>query len=311
MMTKWRPLILLVAAGMLSAACVASLPYGGGFDTGTTPSYDPYARLAEYAAELENRTIDIVEAVSNQVIDTYGAWSDDQIAVLFASEGFASSSRVFRRLTERAGGSASRTSTRPGLERALRYVVRDYEALESASRLSGIRLYALTDCAAILRRIERELGVGPSFNDPGPALPPPPVLEDWDGKYAKGRDAAVFLIEKGNGGVFLRRPFKNLESLFKYNYDQDRGKNPWDHLVEIPAARLDRMRAGTPIVRTFEGLMLIEQGTKPDRSVYLIRNGKKHGLTRPELVARFGGWKKVFEVPRDVIAEYPDGDPIR
>ena len=304
MKSKWGWLCLLtVAAGWISVSCI---PYGGGYDPGTDPVTQRYSRLTGYAADLESRSGDIVEAVSGQVIDTYGSWTDDQISVLFASEGFAASCRTFRRLVERGQGG----SVRQGLDRALRFVVRDYDALESSSRLSGIRLYPLTDCADILRRIERELGVGSSFDDPVRDRPARPVIEDWDGKYAKGRNASVFLIERA-GGAFVRRPFKNLESLFKYNFDQDRGGNPWDSLVEIPANQLDRMRTGAAIDRTFEGLMIIEQGTKPNRSVYLIRNGEKRGLARPELVARYGGWKKVFEVPREIIDAYKDGEPIR
>jgi hypothetical protein len=135
--------------------------------------------------------------------------------------------------------------------------------------------------------------------------------EEWDGKYAKGRGAEVFLIERRGTGDFVRRPFKNLESLFKYNYDRDRGKNPWGYTAEVPTNRLERMRQGTMIERTFEGQMLIESGTLPNRSVYLIRGGQRHGLTRPELVTRYGGWGKVFEVPRDVIDAYPEGEAIK
>jgi len=44
--------------------------------------------------------------------------------------------------------------------------------------------------------------------------------------------------------------------------------------------------------------------------VYLIEAGKKRGVTSPRVLERLGGWSKVYEVPAEVIAGYPDGDPI-
>jgi hypothetical protein len=34
-------------------------------------------------------------------------------------------------------------------------------------------------------------------------------------------------------------------------------------------------------------------------------------MKRLELVSRYGGWGKVYEVPRDVLDGYADGEPIR
>jgi len=45
-------------------------------------------------------------------------------------------------------------------------------------------------------------------------------------------------------------------------------------------------------------------------AIYLIRDGQRHPLARPEVVERLGGWGKVFEVPLEVIASYEDGDII-
>jgi hypothetical protein len=70
------------------------------------------------------------------------------------------------------------------------------------------------------------------------------------------------------------------------------------------------MRTGDLIERSFEGMMVIEPGTLPNRSVYLIQGGKKRGLTKAELVLRYGGWKKVYEIPKEIINAYPDGEPI-
>jgi len=62
---------------------------------------------------------------------------------------------------------------------------------------------------------------------------------------------------------------------------------------------------------TFEGNLIIEQSTPPNRSVYLIQNGKKRGITSPQMLQRFGGRDRVFEVPAEVIQSYPDGEPVR
>ena len=108
----------------------------------------------------------------------------------------------------------------------------------------------------------------------------------------------------------MRRAFRNLESLYRYNYDRNRGRDPWQHLVEVPEETLERMAEGEPLVLTFEGRLVIEQSKRTNRPVYLIENGKKRGLTSPRVVERLGGWGKVFEVPVEVVAAYPEGEPV-
>jgi hypothetical protein len=315
MKMRFAILGLLIFMVSVSAACLATFPSGGGYGSDPVERWDRSDRLVELAAELERRAVDVARSVSDQMIDRGGSLSDDQIAVLFASEGFSSASRLFLRLTERGGGYTARVSSRSGLERAYRYLARDFNNLEAAARRAGIQPYALSDCASILRRMDSVIGGGGLIDDVNRDGDYTDrnrrEQEDWNGKYVKGRDAAVFLIERRGTGDFIRRPFKNLESLFKYNYDLDRGKNPWGFVAEVPANTLDRMRKGALIERTFEGLMIIEPETRPNRPVYLIRGGKRHGLSRPELVARYGGWGKVYEVPREVIDAYPEGEVIK
>jgi len=302
--TFWLPAVLAVLA---SSACLAAFPPGG-YGPDPNERWDQGGRVVSLAAELERRASDAARSVSDLLLDRSGSLADDQIAALYAAEGFAASSRLFLRLTERGSGYSARMSYRTGLERAYQYLSRDFNELEDAARRVGIQPYALGDCVSILRRLEAEFG-GVVVNDNvgRERL----AEEEWDGKYVKGRDAAVYLIERRGTGDFVRRPFKNLESLFKFNYDRDRGKNPWGFVADIPANTLERMRKGAMIERTFEGSMIIEQGTLPNRSVYLIRGGQRHGLTKPELVARYGGWGKVYEVPREVIDAYPEGEPIK
>jgi len=78
----------------------------------------------------------------------------------------------------------------------------------------------------------------------------------------------------------------------------------------VEAYTLEKMEEGGMIELTFEGWLIIEQSNRPNRPVYLIENGEKRGLTSPRVVERFGGWGKVFEVPVEIIARYPEGDPI-
>ena len=301
---------IVAVAAVLSAACLASFPSTGGYDVEPAQRWDESDRLVELALNLAERAAEIAESMEDQIDDRYGSWSDNQIEVLFASENFAAAGRAFHRLAERAEY-GSRYSMRSGLQQAFRYLIRAFDDLESASR-GGVRMYGLSDCASILRRIERELGGDWDRTYSGEDRVERDRLQenDWDGNYVKGRDSTVYLIERRGSGDFVRRPFKNLESLFKYNYDQDRGDNPWGHVAEVPAETLDRMRTGDSIDRSFEGLMVIEPGKLPNRSVYLIQGGKKRGLTKADLVIRYGGWKKVYEIPKEIIDAYPDGEPI-
>lgn len=315
MKTKHPGFVLMAVTVLASVACLASFPMNEGYEAGPQ-RFDRSERLADLAIDLERKAVEIVDDVNGRFFDRNASydrnrsWADDQVEALFASETFAASSRVFRRLAEGDRGFDSRMTVRQGMERAYRLLYRDFETLEESARRARVQSYALTDCRDLLRRIDREIG-------PGGARPIDPITpdrlgqDDWIGKYVKGPNASVFLIERRADGAWVKRPFKSLESLFKYNYDQDRGENPWGHMAEVSAAELSRMRTGTEIERTFEGQMIIETGTSTNRSVYYIQGGKKRGLTRPELVARYGGWKKVYQVPRDVIDAYPEGDPIR
>jgi len=310
MKTKTLLLPILAAAVFLSSACLASFPSAGGYEVEPDQRWDESDQMIDLAENLADRAADIARTMEGQIDDRYGSWSDNQIEVLFAAENFASAGGAFYRLAGRTRY-GSRYSSRSGLQKAFRYLVRAYDDLESASR-GGVRVYALSECASLLRRIERELGGGwnRTWDDEDTVNRDQLKENDWDGNYAKGRDTTVYLIERRAAGDFIRRPFKNLESLFKYNYDEDRGDNPWGHVAEVPAETLDRMKIGDPVSRSFEGLMVVQPGSLPNRPVYLIQGGKKRGLTKPELVSRYGGWKKVFEIPKEIIDSYPDGEPI-
>ncbi len=314
MKVKRHGLLMLAITVMASVACLASFPLDGGY--GTEPQrFDRSERLADLAVDLERKAVEIIEDVNSRFFDrnlSYDrnrTWADDQVEILFAAETFASSTRVFRRLAEGDRSFDSRMAVRQGMERAYRILFRDFENIDAAARRGRLSTYALSDCRDLLRRIDREIGPG-GVRPNDPITPNQLGQDNWIGRYVKGPGSSVFLIERRADGAFVKQPFNNLESLFKYNYDQDRGENPWGYMADVSAAELSRMRTGNPIERTFEGQMIIETGTSTNRSVYFIQGGKKRGLTKPELVARYGGWKKVFQVPRDIINGYPDGEPI-
>jgi hypothetical protein len=81
-------------------------------------------------------------------------------------------------------------------------------------------------------------------------------------------------------------------------------------LVEVPFETLRKMEEVPVISLTFEGRLVIEQSDRKNRPVYLIENGRRRGVTSPAVLTRLGGWGKVLEVPAEVIAAYPEGEPI-
>jgi hypothetical protein len=261
---------------------------------------DERSRIYDLGVELERRAASLAQESFDHFRGWNGTISDQEQGVLFKSGAFASSARLFLKLAETRSDYFRGDYLRTNLFRAFTYLTESFGELEQEMRKGGVQPFSLSECRTLLTRMEREFAAWPDADN----------FAYLDQKYVKARDASVYLIERRGIGNYVRRPFQNLESLFRYNYDRKRGKDPWAYLVEISEETLDRMRAGPPVRLNFEGAMIIEQGDRKNRGVYLIRDGKKHGLTRPELVSRFGGWGKVYEVPREVIDSYENGDPI-
>lgn len=226
--------------------------------------------------------------------------SDEEQAVLFKSEAFLASGRLFLRLTEEQSDYYSAGFLRTNLYNAFTYLTRSFQDLEESMKRAGVMPYALSDCRRLLNRMDTAFSKWAS----------PDNLAYLHQKYVKAADAAVYMIERKGPGLYVRHAFKDLESLYRYNYDLKRGKDPWKYLVEVSNDTLEKMEEGEAIALTFEGRLIIEQGNRPGRGVYLIENGKKRGIASPQVLQRFGGWSKVFEVPAEVIANYPEGDPI-
>jgi len=81
--------------------------------------------------------------------------------------------------------------------------------------------------------------------------------------------------------------------------------NPWDHLVDVPYETLERMEEGPVLDLSFEGELVKELSTRPNRPVCLIERGKKRGVTSPKVLQRLGGWENVYEIPAEIINSYP------
>jgi len=256
--------------------------------------------IYDLGMELERLSTSLAQESFDHFKGWNGTISDQEQAILFKSEAFAASCRLFLRLTEARSGYYRDDFLRTNIYNAFTYLAGSFSDAEEEMRKGGVMPYSLSDCRKILSRMEREFSQWPAADN----------LAYLDQRYVKARDATVYLIERSGIGNYVRLPFKNLESLWRYNYDRNRGKDPWKYLVEVSYNTLDKMRKGRMIDLTFEGRMVIEQGARRDRPVYLIEGGKKRGLTRADLVNRYGGWSKVYEVPREVIDSYPDGDPI-
>jgi hypothetical protein len=258
------------------------------------------SRIYDIVVELEKQATSLAEESFNHFRGWNGAISDQEQAILFKSEAFAASCRLFLKLAETRSDYYQNDYARTNLFSSFTFLANAFNELEQEMKQGNVMPYALSSCRRIMSRLEQGFGAWPDADN----------LAYLDQKYVKAGDATVYLIEKKSMGAYIKRPFKNLESVFRYNYDRNRGKKPWDHLVETSDETLDKMRTGPMIGLTFEGKMIIEQSTRKNRAVYLIQGGKKRPLANPDIVARMGGWGKVFEVPREVIDDYEEGDPI-
>jgi hypothetical protein len=226
--------------------------------------------------------------------------SDEEQAVLFRSEAFLSACRLFVRLTEERSGYFRSGYLRTNLYNAFLNVSRSFRDLEEAMRAGRGGSWSISDCRRLLSAMDGEFSRWPS----------PDNLAYLHERYVKAGRDTVYLIEREGTGRFVRRAFRDLESLYRYNYDRKRGKDPWAYLVQVAPATLNKMAEGDMVDLSFDGRLVIEQGNRPNRAVYLIENGKKRGLTSPQVLQRFGGWSRVFEVPAEVIEKYPEGEPI-
>ncbi|MBD3415221.1 MAG: hypothetical protein GF421_12435 [Candidatus Aminicenantes bacterium] len=264
---------------------------------------------------LGNRTDDIYKLgieleklASSLALNSYqhfegwnGVISDQEQAVLFKSEAFSASCRLFLKMTAKSSGYFRSGYLRTNLYNAFIYLSRSFKVLEKEMTKARVVPYEVSRCRDILDQMDYAFSRWPSRDN----------LAYLHRKYIKARDDTVYMIERRGPGDYIRRPFKDLESLYYFNYSIGREKAPWDYLEEISENTLMKMEQGTLIELTFEGCLIIEKSSRRNRSVFLIENGKKRGVTSPRVLERLGGWDQVYEVPKQVIDKYPEGQPIK
>lgn len=268
---------------------------------------EPSASLADrrsavltLAVELEKRATAMAEDTFQYFKGRSGLISEREQAVLFKAESFAASCRLFIRLTEERTGYFSSQYLRTNLFQAFIYLSRSFYELEKEMRQAGAMPYALADCRRLLDRIDREFSSWPAEDN----------LAYLHQKYVKATNQTVYMIERRGPGLYVRHAFKNLESLFRYNYNLKRGKDPWKFLAVVSDDILLSLPEGEMIDLNFEGCLVMELGSGPNRPVYLIENGKKRPLSSPQVLQRLGGWSKVMEIPADILRSYPEGEPV-
>ncbi|MFO7980630.1 MAG: hypothetical protein R6V00_07350 [Candidatus Aminicenantes bacterium] len=230
-----------------------------------------------------------------------GVITDEEQAVLFKSEAFLASCQLFLKLTAQSSTYYKAGYLRTNLYNAFIYLSRSFRELEQEMTKARVIPYQVSKCREILDKMDYEFSRWPSRDN----------LAYLHRKYIKSRNDTVYMIERRGPGDYIRRAFKNLESLYYFNYSIGREKEPWDYLEEISEETLMKMEQGPMIELSFEGCLVMEKSTRPNRPVYLIENGKKRGVTSPRVLERLGGWDRVYEVPGEVIEKYPEGEPIK
>ncbi len=249
--------------------------------------------LAQSATALANDTFERLRGGRDEI-------SVEEQAILFRIEAFASGCRLFARLGAASSGYAEGGALRTNLFNAYSYLLGSFSELEEAMRKGRLRTYGLADSGDLLEKLDEAFADWPDASNPA-------YLHL---KYVKAADDQVYLIERRGTGTYVRRPFSSLESLYSYNYANDRGKNPWKHLVEVEEETLQTMAVGAPIQLTFNGRMIMVDRKFAGRPVYLVRNGRRCLIGSPAGVENRGGWKSIVELPAEIVDGYPEGDPV-
>jgi hypothetical protein len=192
---------------------------------------DQRGQIYRLGSELERLAIDLALNSYDHFKSWGGEINEREQGVLFKSASFVASSQLFLKLTKGDSDYFGSRYVRTNLYNAFIYLAGSFNDLEKECQDANIRPYALHDIHRILERMEREFARWPS----------PQNLAYLDGKYVKARNASVYLIQRRETGVYIRRPFKDIESLYRYNYDLNRGKDPWKYLVEVSEDTLMKM----------------------------------------------------------------------
>jgi len=82
--------------------------------------------------------------------------------------------------------------------------------------------------------------------------------------------------------------------------------------TELALNNFEHFKGWSGVISDEEQAVLFksEAFSASSRPVYLIEKGKRRGITSPQVLMRFGGWSKVYEVPSEIIDTYPEGEPV-
>ena len=214
------------------------------------------SQVYDLGDELERQATALAQESFEHFRGWNGAISDQEQAILFKSEAFAASCRLFLKLAETRRTYFRSDHARTNIFSAFTFLVRSFAELEdgdAAGTVIALRPFGLPDDpepdGARIRSLARRRTTSPTSTR----------------STLRPRTPTVYLIEKRGLANYVRRPFKSLESLFRYNYDRNRGKNPWEYLVEVSEETLEKMKNGAAIDLTFEGRMIIEQSARKNR----------------------------------------------
>ena len=116
----------------------------------------PRGRVYELGIELERQAT----ALAQESFDHFRGWngtiSDEEQAVLFKSEAFAASCRLFLKLAEGRSDFFRSEYVRTNMFSAFQFLAASYGELEGEMKRGGVQPFSLGDCRRILGRMERE-----------------------------------------------------------------------------------------------------------------------------------------------------------
>jgi len=185
-----------------------------------TVTADRRAQLSNLAQGLEQQATRLAQSNYEHFKGWNQTISDQEQAVLFESEAFASSCRLFLKLTSEQSGYFRSGYLRTSLFNAFIFLTNAFDELNKEMQKAGVMPYEMRDIKRTLERMDYEFSYWPA----------PDNLAYLHQKYVKARDASVYMIERKGPGKYILHAFKNLESIFRFNYDLNRGKDPWKYL---------------------------------------------------------------------------------
>ncbi len=179
-------LILLFFAGFLASAA-------------TVQRNDIY-RLG---MDLEEAATYLAESSFEHFKDWDGTISEQEQAILFKSEAFAASCRLFLKLSEQSSDYYVRRHQRTNLYSAYLYLLGAFKELNGEMRRGGIQPYALRDANRILDRMDYEFSRWPAADN----------LAYLHHKYVKGRNSDVYMIDSFADPLYVYRSDLNIRDI--------------------------------------------------------------------------------------------------